>query len=116
MNNENINKKMQFQLNKLCKNCICKNAIGKCPYSNKTGCDDYNLLITKTVLTQYNKADLMTIPASAYANGLIAHKYVGEPIQYSCIDYTYLPLDFFINGLKAYGYSGELRQTKTINI
>ena len=114
--NQNINKKLQSQLNKLCKDCSLKNRADKCPYSNKSECDDYNLLITKTVLTQYPSLDLMKIPASAYANGLMAHEYVGEPVHYSCVDYVRLPVDFFVNGLKAHGYSGELRKTKIVTI
>ena len=114
--NQNINKKLQSQLNKLCKDCELKNRAGKCPYSNKSECDDYNLLITKTVLTQYPSSDLMKIPASAYANGLLAHEYVGSLFIIPCVDYVRLPVDFFVNGLKAHGYSGELRKTRVVKI
>ena len=34
--NQNINKKLQSQLNKLCKDCELKNRAGKCPHSNKS--------------------------------------------------------------------------------
>lgn len=117
MNNKTANKKLQSQLRKLCKDCEIKNYYaGKCPCANKLECDDYNLCIAKTVLTQYPSSDLRQIPASAYSNGLLAHQYVGEHVHYSCVEYSYLPVDFFIKGLRAHGYSGELRKTRIVTI
>lgn len=116
MTNKTANQKLQSKLAKLCKGCELKKALNRCPYSDKLECTECNLLIATTVLTQYSTTELMQVPASAYINGLLAHKYVGEPIHYSCVDYIKLPIDFFISGLKAHGYSGELRKTKIVTI